>query len=96
MDRITIKTLRKMVDNLNVSLGLPTEVWTPRADGRGSQAYVGCYVLDCAYGGYRLSQIVSGSGGERDITGRCGARECAALIGAYSAGLHTNREYQTP
>lgn len=91
MTRVTIKTLRQMIDNLNESLGLPKQVWTPRPDGKGSVAHVGCYVLDCAYGGYRLCQIVSEGGGERDITGRCGARETADLIRAYSAGLHTKR-----
>ena len=84
-DRITIKHLRWAVDALNIACGFPTKAWetTPA----GNKAHVGCYVLDCAYGGYRLCRIVNESGGERDITPLRGARETYELIRAYRAGL---------
>jgi hypothetical protein len=89
MERVTIKTLRKTVDNLNLSQGLPVKVWTRQ--GSDNVAHVGCYVLDCAYGGYQLAQIVTPGGGERDITPRTGARQCADLIRVYQAGLDMDR-----
>lgn len=92
MDRITIKTLRHRVDMLNRNLGLPMQIWSPDPSGRGNVAHVGCYSLDCAYGGYCLVQIVSASGGERDITPRVGAGECLRLINAFEAGLERARK----
>ncbi len=84
MQRTTIKTLRQLIDRLNEATGNPTQVWTT-VDGR-NRAHVGCYVLDAAYGGYRLCQIVSEGGGERDLTPRTGAREQADLIRAFMLG----------
>jgi hypothetical protein len=59
----------------------------------GCRAIEGCYVLDCAYGGYRLAQIVSETGGERNITPRYGAAVTADLIRAYMDGI---RAYRMP
>lgn len=83
--RTTIKTLRAMVDNLNTLTGNPVNVWTRQ--GNQNVAHVGAYVLDAAYGGYRLAQMVNASGGERDITGRSTASGCAAAIRAFQNGL---------
>lgn len=87
--RITIKTLRILVDNLNDYVGMPRQSWT-RVDGV-YRSIPGCYILDCAYGGYRLAQIVGESGGERDITGRNGASVTADLIRAYQDGIRKGR-----
>jgi len=57
MNRTTVKTLRILVDNLNDYTGHPREAWTRDSDGN-NRSVEGCYVLDCAYGGYRLAQIV--------------------------------------
>ena len=85
--RITIKTLRAQVDALNKMLGKPTQVWT--TDGNGvNHSWVGAYVLDAAYGRYRLCQIVTDGGGERDITGLLPAGQCADAIRAYVQGLN--------
>lgn len=90
MDRITIKTLRIAVATLNRLAGNPTEVWTRQTDG-SNKAHVGSYVLDAAYGGYRLCQIVGDGGGERDITGRGTARETYNAIHAFRAGLLSDK-----
>lgn len=84
--RTTIKTLRTLVATLNNITGNPTEAWARNADGV-QRAVPGVYVLDCAYGGYRLCRIVSESGGERDITPRYGATMTADLIRAYMCGF---------
>jgi hypothetical protein len=83
--RTTIKTLRTLVETLNTVTGNPVEAY--RNDGQRCAAIPGVYVLDCAYGGYRLSRIVSETGGERDITPRYGAAVTADLIRAYMQGL---------
>ena len=85
MTRTTIKTLRSMVDSLNEFTGNPTEVW--KREGNRNVAHVGAFVLDAAYGGYRLSQIVSDGGGERDLTPRLPAGQCADAIRAFECGL---------
>lgn len=85
-DRVTMKILERLVDQLNELTDNPTQIWTRDNNGH-NRAHVGAYVLDAAYGGYKLSQIVSNSGGERDITGRDTAGNTARLIRAYMAGL---------
>ena len=90
--RTTVKTLRLLVDWLNDMVEMPREAWRKEADstlpaGHGMRAIPGVYILDCAYGGYRLAQIVGETGGERDITGRYGATITADLIRAYMAGI---------
>jgi hypothetical protein len=93
MNRTTVKTLRILVDRLNDMAGMPREAWVRDSDGNFRQME-GVYVLDCAYGGYRLSQIVGKTGGERDITGRYGAAITADLIRAYMAGLQAGQRQQ--
>ncbi len=84
--RTTVKTLRLLVDWLNDMVEMPRSAWTKDAEGN-NRSIEGVYVLDCAYGGYRLAQIVGPTGGERDITGRYGAAITADLIRAYMAGI---------
>jgi len=86
--RVTIKTLRELVDALNEQTGNPAKVWSTDENGN-NKAHISAYVLDAAYGGYRLCQIVSAGGGERDLTPRGTARECADQIRAFMAGIQT-------
>jgi hypothetical protein len=90
--RTTVKTLRTLVDNLNDYTGHPRQAWGPSPDGKGMRSIEGCYVLDCAYGGYRLAQIVGETGGERNITPRYGAAVTADLIRAYMDGIRAERD----
>jgi hypothetical protein len=93
MNRTTVETLRILVDQLNDMAGMPRDAWV--RDEHGINLSVeGVYVLDSAYGGYRLSQIVGRSGGERDITGRYGAAITAGLIRAYMAGIEAGQRQQ--
>ena len=92
-NRITIKTLRSLVDRLNTMTGNPTTIWT--RDETGNHAHVGAYILDCAYGGYLLAQIVSDGGGERNITMRDTSRATFHQIYAYMNGLERGRACPT-
>ncbi len=91
-NRTTIKTLRILVGTLNDIAGMPREAYRRGEDG-DLHSIEGVYVLDCAYGGYRLAQIVGKTGGEREITPLYGAAMTADLIRAYMAGI---REGRTP
>jgi hypothetical protein len=91
--RTTVKTLRILVANLNTYCGLPVEAW--RREGDRYVAIPGCFVLDCAYGGYRLSQMLTENGGERDITPRYPAGVAAELIRAYMRGLQAAHPMNT-
>jgi len=94
MERTTIKTLQHLVDRLNELTGNPVKVWST-INGQ-NRSHPGAYVLDAAYGGYRLCQLANDGGGERDITPRCSARECADQIRAYMAGLITKATGEQP
>ena len=86
MTRITMKQLQAQVDALNSYTGNPTVIWRKETHNGPHIAHVGAYVLNAAYGGYRLCQIVGESGGERDLTPRVSAGECSRLISAYIMG----------
>lgn len=88
--RITKKTLYAQIDYLNQMLGYRTEAYTRGLDGK-LYANAGTYVLDCAYGGYRLGQMCKG-GGQRDITARGTASETYYAIRAFMAGVDAARE----
>lgn len=83
--RVTQKMLESKVESLNQWLGFTNGAWVKKGDK--FESVPGAYVLDCAYGGYRLCQIVGTGGGERDITGRASAKETAYLISAYWQGM---------
>lgn len=87
MDRITVKTLRAMCDNLNRMTGSPMESWKT-VDGR-NVAQIGNYHIDCAYSGYQINRMMNEGGG---VTTPVGlgfgtARETYDKIRAYMAGL---------
>ena len=89
-DRITKKQLSQIVDALNVTLGQPTEAWSRQADGTLKSA-PGVYVIDAAYGGYRLGRIVNTSGGQSDVSDRGTARELYTYVLAMLAGINVER-----
>jgi hypothetical protein len=70
MTRITEKQLQAVVDRINRTLGTPMAPYSKDADGK----YLPCgsaYLLDMAYGGYALHQMMPTGSGERDTLG-CG------------------------
>ena len=87
-NRITKRDLQNVLDRINEATGQKLEGWTKDETGR-YRANVGTYVLDWCYGGVRLSQLVTPSGGERDITGRGTKRETYHAMRAFLAGLET-------
>lgn len=89
MQRITMKRLQDRIDTLNRMANLSDNIW------HEGKMIPGMFVLDAAYGGYRLCQIVNQEGGEKDITGRAGARECYELIGAFIDGYQFGKHCRT-
>lgn len=79
--RTTVKTLRTLVATLNDITGNPRDAY--RNNGERYVAVPG-HFSNCAYGGYRLAQMVSETGGERNITPRYGA----AIHGRSDPRLH--------
>ena len=74
-NRITEKMLDARVNQLNVTLGYPTEYCTPsKIDGK-LVCNPNHYCIGQAYGGYRLEQLVGQGGGARDISPRGTKRE---------------------
>lgn len=89
-NRITKSILYRRIEILNDMFGYSRDAYTRGADGRLT-SNAGTYVLDCAYGGYRLGQMCQG-GGQRDITPRGTARETYDAINAFIAGVDAARE----
>ena len=73
MFRVTKKTLEVQIHWLNKQFNRDPEA-------------VGCFQLDCAYGGYRLVKLCNDSGAQSDISPRGTARETLAFIRAFSDG----------
>ena len=87
-NRITIKTLRAVCDNLNRMTGSPMVPYVRQPDGKLT-AQIGCYIIDCAYSGYALARIMNDDGGQTSPVGLGfgTARECYDKMRAYMAGL---------
>lgn len=85
----TQKELESLVDCLNDLTRHNREAYTPDASTGHLNANIGTYTLNGAYGGWKLSQIVTAGGGERDLlsTGYTTKRELAQAIRAFIAGI---------
>ena len=85
--KITITDLNRAIDRLNRRTGNPLEPYT-RTGENTVKSNAGCFVLDGAYGGYKLSQIVDG-GGQRDVlrVGYKSKRDTYNLIHAFVDGI---------
>lgn len=93
-NRITKTMLRNRIAILNDMFNQPNDPYAEERDERGRLTpNAGTYVLDCAYGGYRLGQMCKG-GGVRDITPRGTARETYDAINAFIAGVEAARAAQ--
>ena len=73
MERITKKQLNGAIERLNIATGNPVEPY--KREGDRYKAQVGCYHLDCAYGGYSLVKMSNERGGVTTIAGRGTKRE---------------------
>lgn len=86
-NRTTQKDLEGLVNLLN---RITSHSLTPYVQGKdkGLTAQVGAYLLDGAYGGWKLAQIVNEGGGQRDITlGYQTKADCYRQIAAYIRGI---------
>ena len=89
--RINKSDLYAVLGRINHATGNKPEAWTKQEDGR-YKANVGTYVLDWAYGGVQLAQLVTDGGGQRNITGRGTKRETYHRMHAYLRGLEAREE----
>lgn len=88
MERITRAQLDAAVNMLNHMTGNNPEPY--REDGGKWVANLGNYHISGAYGGYSLHRMCNESGGVSDVfdCGHIPARQLAALMSAYTAGLY--------
>lgn len=87
MERITTANLENLVRYLNKITGNKEVAHEKGEDGK-YHYNIGSYILNGAYGGYQLSQIVNENGGERSIIGGyLPKRELYDRIHAYKDGI---------
>lgn len=88
MQRLTRNDLDKLVQRLNTIAGAPQ---VPYVDG---VAQIGHYMVERAYGGNKLVQIVSESGAARDVcyTGFVSTRTLYNAVVAFIKGFEKGRE----
>lgn len=86
--RITRAHLDAKAATINSMTKSPAEPYRT-VDGK-AVANKGNYHIVCAYGGYSLHRMVTEGGGASDVlcVGHVSARELAALMSAYTAGLY--------
>lgn len=86
--RITRAHLDSKAATINSMRGAPSEP-SRMVDGK-YRANVGNYHISGAYGGYCLHRMCNESGGVSDVfnCGHIPARQLAALMSAYTAGLY--------
>lgn len=86
--RITRAFLEAKAATINSMRGAPAEPY--RTVNGKAVANVGNYHISGAYGGYCLHRMCNESGGVFDVfsCGHVPARELAALMSAYTAGLY--------
>lgn len=91
MERITIKHLHVDAALLNHATGANLQPWEQDAQGQW-RANVGTFIIDRAYGGFRLERIATEGGGVYDVSPRGSAREVHNFIRAMLAGLDLAQE----
>lgn len=92
-DRITSRHLEMTVKRLNELTDSPTVPYAKDENGK-LRAQVGCYVIDSAYGGVALHQIMNEGGGVHDIfrSGHMTKRELFNRLHAYVNGREEERK----
>jgi hypothetical protein len=87
MSRITKTDLHAIIARLNRPTGSPVEPYTKGDDGR-FHPQLGCWHLDCAYGGFALHRMVNDGGAVSDPFGyHMSARDLHDRIHAMLLGL---------
>jgi len=88
-NRITQKDLENLVERINKKTGHATEPYS--SEGGKFTANIGTYLLDYAYGGVKLVQLVSEGGGITVISsgGYGTKRDLYNWLWAFLAGLES-------
>lgn len=91
MKRITEKNLAAICARINRTLGTPQEAYSKQADGTyAPNAHA--YLIDYAYGGASLQQMLPTGTGQRTIFGYSTKRELAERMYDFLAGIDSARE----
>ena len=93
MDRITMKQLEYLVDQINKATNSPLEPWTRQPDGT-IKANIGNYHLSGAYGGYCLHRMHNDAGGVTTplVYGHVPKRELYGKMRAFLDGINVASE----
>lgn len=87
MNRITRTQVQNRLDILNDIFGYDRKPYSYEVpeEKKGLKGNHGTFVLDCAYGGYRLCQMSCphGGTGERDLSPRVPLRQVYNIINAW-------------
>ena len=87
MNRITRTQVQRRLDLLNDIFGYDREPYSYEMpeEKRCLRGNNGTFVLDCAYGGYRLNQMscLDGGTGQRDLSPRVPLRQVYDIINAW-------------
>lgn len=88
MQKVTQKDLEKLVERINTMAGTPQ---TPWVNGKSQD---GCYLLEKAYGGQKLVQILGEGGAERDVlaTGYTTKSNLCNAMHSFIKGFEKGRE----
>lgn len=87
--KVTKRDLNILLIRINTVTDNALEPWV-MVKGK-LKASVGTYLIDSAYGGYKLAQLTNEAGGQRDITyGFVSKTELYFQMQAFLAGLTTN------
>jgi len=98
--RITKKQMEFALELLNNVMGYASEPYAKERDSSGRLVSQQCFVLDGAYGGWRVC-LQCPEGGQRDITPRGSKRETydhiqSLIKGAELMALKMNKELSNP
>lgn len=95
MTRITEAQLQSMCDRINRTLGTPLAAYTKQADGTYAPN-ANAYLIEYAYGGTSLQQMMPTGTGQRAISGGFRPkRELLEFMHAFLAGVGAAREVQS-
>ena len=91
--RITQANLERLCSHVNKLLDRPATHWECDDDGRW-RGQIGNFYIDGAYGGVALHEVVTESGGVRDVlsTGHVPKRELYEKMHAWLSGIEYARQ----
>lgn len=89
--RITANTLERSINLINKELGLNPEPYSDITNGITGNK--GTLKLDCAYGGYKVVEMIGNGTGEREITRtRMTSKELYNFLDGFVVGMKAQRD----